>query len=226
MGNAIDFHNEIATEFDKRYTSSVAFSERFAVWTSLFERYISSSDRVLDMGCGSGIFSHYLASKGCLVTGIDGSPAMIRLCRQKLPAASVHFEVQALPLVNTTDYGGQDVLIASSVFEYIPDLPVLLQQVKSLLKTNGLFMVSMPNQSSFYRHIERLMFRLTGFPRYFAYIHNVSTVTNFNQQLGALGFEPVEVVYFSGYDPLSRVLKLVLPRKYVNNLFVGVYRKQ
>ncbi|WP_338875067.1 class I SAM-dependent methyltransferase [Spirosoma sp. SC4-14] len=224
--NAIDFHTEIATEFDQRYAVSKAFSERFAVWTRLFERYISPTDNVLDIGCGSGIFSHYLARKGCSVTGIDGSPEMIRLATQKQPLTTARFEVQALPLTNTTGYAGQDVVIASSLFEYIANMPALLQQVRLVLKTNGLFIVSMPNQTSFYRHLERFMFRLTGFPRYFSYIHNVSTVTNFNQQLGALGFDLVETEYFAGHDPVSRVLKFALPKKYVNNLFVGVYRKR
>ena len=62
--NAIDFHNDRALEFDSRYALSKAFQERFHVWTGLFDRYVTPTDQVLDLGCGSGVFSHYLAEKG------------------------------------------------------------------------------------------------------------------------------------------------------------------
>ena len=42
--------------------------------------------RVLDLGCGSGHpIATYLAKQGCRITGVDGSPAMIALCRERLP---------------------------------------------------------------------------------------------------------------------------------------------
>lgn len=42
--------------------------------------------RVLDIGCGAGEpVAAYLHAQGCTITGIDGAPAMIDLCRQRLP---------------------------------------------------------------------------------------------------------------------------------------------
>jgi 2-polyprenyl-3-methyl-5-hydroxy-6-metoxy-1,4-benzoquinol methylase len=40
--------------------------------------------RVLDAGCGSGPLSAALRAKGAIVTGFDGSPAMLELARQRL----------------------------------------------------------------------------------------------------------------------------------------------
>ena len=223
--NAIDFYNAIAPQFDNRYESSRAFVERYRVWTELFSRHINSTDHVMDLGCGSGVFSSYLAETGCVVTGVDGSAEMIKLCNQKKTVGSARYVVQSLPLSNPADYAAQHVIIASSLLEYIDDVGRMLEQIHAMLKPNGLLIVSMPNRLSLYRRIERRLFALTGYPRYFAHIRHVSTDAIFNQQLTNLGFEVLETKHFSGYDPLSRLLKQVLPKPYVNNLFVGVYRQ-
>lgn len=223
--NAIDFHNAIATEFGGKYEASAAFAERFRVWTALFSRYINPTDRVMDLGCGPGVFSNYLAETGCLVTGIDGSAEMIKLCNRKKTSGNPRYVVQSLPLPDSTGYLAQDVVLASSLLEYIDDVERVLQQIHALLKPNGLLIVSMPNRLSVYRRVERRLFALTGYPSYFAHIRYVPTEETFNRQLTELGFNRVETTYFSSYDPLSRLLKWALPKQYVNNLFVGVYRK-
>lgn len=222
---AIDFHNDIATQFDRKYESSAAFVERFRVWTNLFGRYVVPGDYVIDLGCGSGIFSNYLAEKGCQVIGIDGSAAMIGLANQKKTSDKVQYIRQTLPLVNPMPYGQQDVVIMSSLLEYLPDTKQMLWQVSNLLRPNGLFLVSMPNRLSLYRQIERILFQLTGYPAYFAHIRQRSTEVRFAQQLINSGFDVLQTVYFSSHDPVSRLLKPVLPRQYVNNLFVMVCRK-
>lgn len=224
--NAVEFHDTIAVQFARRYESSGAFRERFRVWTDLLDRFVKPSDQVMDLGCGSGVFSHYLAKRGCTVTAIDGSLEMIKLGKLKKVSATVCYTVQALPFNDLTNYAPQDVIIASSLFEYMDDLPLLLQQVNALLPSNGLLIASMPNRLSLYRRTERLVFALTGRPRYFAYVRNVSTGSAFSQTLNALGFQGLETVYFAGRDPISSVAKRFLPERYVNNLFVGVYRKR
>jgi SAM-dependent methyltransferase len=51
-----------------------------------FRTQLSGPARVLDLGCGSGWpVARHLAEGGLRVTGVDGSPAMISLCRHRLP---------------------------------------------------------------------------------------------------------------------------------------------
>ncbi len=223
---AIDFHDQIAEKFDRNYELSEAFLERVQVWTTLFDRYVLPSASVMDFGCGTGIFSHYLAEKGCVVIGIDGSRAMIALCQQKKMSANVHYVQQVLPLPNEHDYAPSDAVIMSSLLEYMDDVPQMLRQVHGLLKPNGLLLVSMPNQLSIYRRIERWLFRLTGWPHYVAHCRNYSTKTAFARQLTDLGFDVLKTTYFSSHDPISRLLKPFLSKRYVNSLFVGVFQKR
>ncbi|UFH55367.1 bifunctional 2-polyprenyl-6-hydroxyphenol methylase/3-demethylubiquinol 3-O-methyltransferase UbiG [Spirosoma sp. KNUC1025] len=224
--NAIDFHNDIAARFDQKYESSPAFRDRFQVWTTLFDRYIRQTDQVMDMGCGSGIFSNYLAEKGCRVTGIDGSPAMIKLCNEKKTSPNVQYIRQSLPVDDLAVYQQQDAIVLSSVLEYIDPMAPLIQQVRTLLKPNGILFVSIPNSLSVYRRVERIIFQLTGQPAYVGHIRNRSTEAVLTQELSQWEFDVLETVYLSNHDPISRLLKPLLARQYVNNLFIMVCRKR
>ena len=159
------------------------------------------------------------------MTGIDGSEAMIALCNQKKKSANAQFTVGSLPLKTQSAFPLQDVVILSSVLEYLSDMTGMLEQAGTLLKPNGLLFVSLPNRMSIYRRVERRLFRLLALPTYVHYSQHVATETTFSQQLGTMGFSPLETVYFSGQDPISRLLKPFMATCYVNNLFVGVYRK-
>jgi SAM-dependent methyltransferase len=51
-----------------------------------------SDGRVVDLGCGSGIWARELADSGYEVTGVDLSPHMIKLAHQRVPEAHFHVE--------------------------------------------------------------------------------------------------------------------------------------
>src|SRR5262249_27006751 len=46
--------------------------------------------RVVDLGCGSGIWAKALADAGYQVLGVDISPAMVELARKQVPSAEFH----------------------------------------------------------------------------------------------------------------------------------------
>ncbi len=59
--------------------------------TSAVDQF-SQPGRVLDLGCGTGTSSIYLAQHGWQVTGIDFSPKAIELARDKAQRAGIHPE--------------------------------------------------------------------------------------------------------------------------------------
>lgn len=53
---------------------------------------------VLDLGCGPGGFCRLAADAGAQVTGIDASPAMLQIARQRVPAGRFDLaDIQSLP---------------------------------------------------------------------------------------------------------------------------------
>jgi SAM-dependent methyltransferase len=55
-------------------------------WLDRFLALLPQSASVLDIGCGAGEpIARYLIEKGCRVAGIDLSPALIGMCRDRFP---------------------------------------------------------------------------------------------------------------------------------------------
>jgi SAM-dependent methyltransferase len=56
------------------------------IWHDRFLGRLGKGAKVLDLGCGSGRpVAQHMAELGLRVTGVDSSPTMISLCRERLP---------------------------------------------------------------------------------------------------------------------------------------------
>ncbi|MBV9583842.1 MAG: class I SAM-dependent methyltransferase [Alphaproteobacteria bacterium] len=79
----IDLYRRRATEWDTLRRSS-EWNDR--VWIEAFTKQLISGSSVLDLGCGAGEpVASFLVKHGLHVTGIDSSPQMIRLARNRMP---------------------------------------------------------------------------------------------------------------------------------------------
>lgn len=57
-------------------------------WIDRFTAELPEGGTVLDIGCGSGEpIGRHLVEQGFALTGVDSSPSLIALCRERLPAA-------------------------------------------------------------------------------------------------------------------------------------------
>jgi SAM-dependent methyltransferase len=226
---ASQFHSQIASDFDALYASSPAFRERYHIWTGLIDRYILPGNRVLDLGCGSGVFSFYAASKGCTVTGIDGAENMVALCekrRLESGLSGVSFFRAEIPLTAADLPEGRfDTVISSSVLEYVPDLKGALQNVDQLLLPGGLFIVSMPNRRSVYRMLERWSFRVSGRPAYYRFVQHVITEIELDALLQPYGFQRIDLTYYATSGSVMGIFRFLFPHRNAANLLVGVYKK-
>jgi ubiquinone/menaquinone biosynthesis C-methylase UbiE len=68
---------------------------RRALWRH-FDRLFRAPDHLLDVGCGTGIDTVHLASRGIRVTAVDVSPGMQEQLRVKLEQASLTSRVEIL----------------------------------------------------------------------------------------------------------------------------------
>ena len=78
----VDVYERHAREFDRDRGRSLRERE----WLDRFLDYVRPGGTVLDVGCGMGEpIARYLIDRGSGVVGVDGSPSMIELCRQRFP---------------------------------------------------------------------------------------------------------------------------------------------
>jgi SAM-dependent methyltransferase len=84
---------ESATRYYDRWMNLITWGQDKRVREAVLG-YIDTGDRVLDIGCGTGTLAVKAAQKGARVTGLDLSPAMLRLAEEKARAAGVevHFK--------------------------------------------------------------------------------------------------------------------------------------
>lgn len=70
-----------------------------------YAAHFSDGDRLLEIGCGTGIDTEFLARRGCFVTGIDVSERMLEINRRRIGLAGLSDRVEWL-LLDGAELGG------------------------------------------------------------------------------------------------------------------------
>lgn len=113
-------------------TVRAAWSERLASWLP------STSGIVVDFGCGTGSLSLLAAELGADVRGIDLSPAMVEIAREKAECAgrAIEFEVGD---VSSPSIPGRsvDVVLCRHLLWTLPDPVTTLVRWADLLRDEG-----------------------------------------------------------------------------------------
>lgn len=226
--DVIDWHTNVAVAFDAGYKHKADFKERLQVWSTLIERYSNPAFHVLDIGCGSGIFSKFAADKNATVTGVDASPEMIRLCNdKKLDSGieNVNFLQGNILSLDEMSLSKANLIICSSLLEYLEDIERGLDMLVSLLLEDGVLIISLPNRRSLFRKLEPVIYRITGRPKYYKYVKSVCTLEDISERLLARGLDITNKVYFSATPLLSKIFRKVGLARYSDNLFVVAARR-
>lgn len=110
-----------------------------APWVGqLLQEYFRDSANVLDVGCGAGFLSNYLAREKHQVTGIDLSQSSLEVAKQYDSTSSVkylHADAYQLPFANACF----DVVCAMDILEHVEQPARLIQEASRVLKPGGLF---------------------------------------------------------------------------------------
>ncbi|HLZ40985.1 MAG TPA: class I SAM-dependent methyltransferase [Candidatus Sulfotelmatobacter sp.] len=74
----------IASRYDQAFTSSrIGQAQRAAVWRVL-EKVFRPGDRILEIGCGTGVDACFLAQRGVRVVACDASSQMIEVAARRI----------------------------------------------------------------------------------------------------------------------------------------------
>lgn len=227
--DAVTHFTEYVQEFHAYYRDRPEFQERLGIWRELLDRYVVPGGDAIDMGCGTGIFSFYLAEKGARVVGVDGAPDMIKFCetqRRERRMDNIRFMEGRLPAVDESQLPEANLLISSSVIEYVPDLDATLELFARHVVPGAHLILSMPNVWCISRTYERAKYALTGQPVIYKHILHFSSPGRLQARVRRFGMTLVENRHYTHYTRLAKLTRRMgLPLPLTEDLFVAVLRK-
>jgi 2-polyprenyl-3-methyl-5-hydroxy-6-metoxy-1,4-benzoquinol methylase len=109
-------------------------------------RNINISDKILDVGAGTGALTIPLSELGYDVDALDISTEMMSYISAAVPKVRL-IEADLTNLENLNDK--YDVVISRWVLPHFSNYPTILGEIKKVLKPNGKIVFDMPNGSQF-----------------------------------------------------------------------------
>lgn len=101
----------------------------------------SCTGRVLDAGCGTGVFTEMLAVQATEVLAVDISAPMIGYARAHHGVGNVRYEVGDLLHVTRGDAGLFDVVVCANTLHYLDDLRSALLHLRGLTRPGGTVLI-------------------------------------------------------------------------------------
>ena len=149
----IDYFNERPAAYAAAYQAGTSEGHAFrSRQKSLLNLLGSGPGRVLDIGCGPGVMTAEIATRGWEYYGVDLSPQMIAAATVKFAnRPGINFAVGAVEKLNFPDRHF-DVVVAMGLVEYLADEAAALREIGRVLKPaspagrpDGILLVSIPN---------------------------------------------------------------------------------
>lgn len=128
------FWNRVADRYAARPVRDAAAYE--ATLADVAAR-LSPTDRVLEIGCGTGTTALRLGGQVAEWCATDASPEMIRIARSKCAPPGVSFAVAAADQAD--DSTAFDAVCAFHILHLVPDLDRTLARLRARLRPGGLF---------------------------------------------------------------------------------------
>jgi len=95
---------------------------------------LAAGERVLDVGCGTGVFLRLCADRGAVVAGLDSSAAVIARARARVPEAELRVaDLQTLPFADDAF----DLVTGFGSFFYAGDVVSALTEAARVARPGG-----------------------------------------------------------------------------------------
>lgn len=127
---------------------NLSYGEHLARYLSVVD--IVEGKIVLDVASGSGYGSQMMAKKAKKVIGVDYSKEAVAYAKKKYPAKNLSYLVDDATELSQIEDNSIDVVVSLETIEHLEEPEKLIEQVKRVLKTDGVFVVSTPNDDEFY----------------------------------------------------------------------------
>lgn len=138
--NVVSIYNKIANKYHKTFFTPSNYLDDFL-------RYIPKKRKILDIGCGVGVDSSYVKSKGYIPTGIDISKKMLEIAKKNNP--QLDFRLSDMRKLNFKNDSYNGIIVSYSLI-HIPknEVPKVISNFYKILKKNGIIYLGLQSGKS------------------------------------------------------------------------------
>jgi 2-polyprenyl-3-methyl-5-hydroxy-6-metoxy-1,4-benzoquinol methylase len=127
------------SDFDRWYTTATA---------AAVARWLQPGDRVLELGCATGLMTESLVAPGATVVGVDRSNRYLEVARRRGLAKATFARADVCTFNEGTPY---DHIVATNLIHELPDPAGFLRSCHQRLVAGGRLHLSLQNPYSIHR---------------------------------------------------------------------------
>jgi ubiquinone/menaquinone biosynthesis C-methylase UbiE len=170
-------------------------------------------DAILEIGCGTGKNTVFLAKIASVLHAVDFSQGMIDKAKEKVQADNVHFSL--MDITQPWDFGERyfDLITCNLVLEHIADLNFVFSEAERVLQPNGYFFINELHpfrqydgkKARFYRNEEKIEVD--------AFTHHVSDFFNSATKHGLSVAKLNEYWHEADQNQLPRIISFIFEKR-------------
>lgn len=231
----------ILTEEESAYieTQLQANLQKFKNQATIVKKHIDlNKAKVLDIGCGGGLFLSLLKQEGADVIGIELSDSRAQYAQSRHA-----LEIHKYPIENNfwqKNYASHfDAVTLWDVIEHVNYPFEVLQSSANVLKQGGLLLIDTPARDSFYHQIGEITYKLSNgkYPTFLDAMYSshlfghkqIFSTTEMKRLFESVGFEVIDIHKFHELSfPYDFYLKKLVKSQLLVNLllpFVKIFFK-
>jgi ubiquinone/menaquinone biosynthesis C-methylase UbiE len=135
-------------------------------------------DSILELGCGTGKNTTFLAQTGTDVHALDFSEGMIAKAMEKVKARNVKFSVADLTQAWPCEDQAYDLIVCNLVLEHIENLSFIFSQAFRVLNAGGKFLINELHPFRQYEGKKARFDKGEGVTEIPAFVHHISDFVN------------------------------------------------
>jgi len=116
---------------------------RWARRVKMVSGHLKPGMTILELGCGTGYFTHELAGSGADIVAIDISPELLEIARAKRSGPNIRYEIKDACALTYAD-AMFDSVVGSSILHHL-EIEEALREVYRVLKPSGTIYFTEPN---------------------------------------------------------------------------------
>lgn len=137
------FYNSVFQKGEKKHFTKFVMNDNQSDEFSQVLKSISwKKKKVLDVGCGTGLFTFLVAKKGAKITGIDYSEKAIKIAKTHYFHPNLTYKYADL---KNGIKGKFDVIVSNGTLEHTNNPFEVLKKFKKHLTKNGMIIITSPN---------------------------------------------------------------------------------